>query len=258
MNPRSLKMNHGYQYLDARAEAGAPASANKDMASMQTICHYAVRWGVIDANPFVNLKLNKTEPKVRTVTANRIVRFYLWAVRQKISFSYKTMGCAALFAYLTGFRATEVHPFYMDGITKEGVSVESGKRKKGERRIVKLREWSPRLRTVVNRVQQGRPCPSTALFGTQKGKIYSRTGWASIWQDAMRDWINSEAPRMGLPEDQAREALYFTLGDGCTTAITKKLERRDGDVYDFAAHTNPTTTHRHYDHRQVKKAAATN
>ncbi len=47
---------------------------------------------------------------------------------------------------------------------------------------------------------------------------------------------------MGLPEDQAREALYFTLGDGRTTAITKKLERRDGDVYDFATHPNPTTT----------------
>ncbi len=74
----------------------------------------------------------------------------------------------------------------------------------------------------------------------------------------MQAWIKTEAEKVNQPENQIRETLYFTLNDGRPTAITKKLERRDADVYDFAAHANPTTTHKHYDRRQVKKAAATN
>lgn len=256
MAPRSLKMVHGYQYLDARAKAGAPASANKDIAAMQTICHYAIRWGVIEANPFIGLLLNKTETRTRTVTPRQVIRFYLWAVKQDLPF--KTMGCAALFAYLTGFRAAEVRPFDMNWIKKEGVLVESAKRKKGEKAVFKLREWSSRLRTVVARAQQNRRFFGSALFGNKKGLAYTRSGWGAVWQDAMQAWIKVEAEKVSQPENQIKETLYFTLNDGRPTAITKKLKRRDADVYDFAAHANPTTTHKHYDRRQVKKAAATN
>lgn len=86
MSPTSLKMLHGYQYLDARAAASAPASANKDIAAMQTICNYAVRCGVIDVNPFVGLMLNETDVVRRDVTASQVTRFYLGAVRQDLSF----------------------------------------------------------------------------------------------------------------------------------------------------------------------------
>jgi hypothetical protein len=34
---------------------------------MQTICNYAVRWGVLKSNPFVGMMQNKTEKDVRTV-----------------------------------------------------------------------------------------------------------------------------------------------------------------------------------------------
>ncbi|MEJ0004401.1 MAG: hypothetical protein WDN30_14255 [Pararobbsia sp.] len=51
--------------------------------------------------------------------------------------------------------------------------------------------------------------------------------------------------------------LYFALNDGRPTAITAKMDRRDVDVYDFAAHANPATTHKHYDRRRVRRAAAT-
>jgi hypothetical protein len=50
---------------------------------------------------------------------------------------------------------------------------------------------------------------------------------------------------------------YFSLQDIRPTAITAKLENRDDDAYDFAAHTNPGTMHRHYDRRKTKAARAT-
>ncbi len=239
MRPADLKMFHGYQHMDRRAKEGAPVGANKEMASMQTICHYCVRWGILSSNPFVGLMQNKTEKSVRIVTRHQVVGFYLWALKQPLHF--RTMGCAAIFAYLTGFRAAEVRPFHLSGIVSEGVQVTSAKRKKGERAIVKIREWSMKLRAVVARAQQGRKVASLYLFANRSGQPYSKSGWGSVWQDAMAAWGGE----------------YFTLNDGRPTAITKKIERRDVDVYDFAAHSNPSTTHKYYDRRRVKRAAAT-
>ncbi|MGE8454192.1 MAG: hypothetical protein ACN6OP_27015, partial [Pseudomonadales bacterium] len=50
---------------------------------------------------------------------------------------------------------------------------------------------------------------------------------------------------------------YFSALDIRPAAITAKLERRSADAYDFAAHANPSTTHKHYDRRKVKRASAT-
>jgi len=51
--------------------------------------------------------------------------------------------------------------------------------------------------------------------------------------------------------------VHFAAMDIRPAAITTKLERRSADAYDFAAHANPSTTHRHYDRRKVKRTAAT-
>ena len=50
---------------------------------------------------------------------------------------------------------------------------------------------------------------------------------------------------------------YFSMLDIRLAAITAKLDKRDDDAYDFAAHANPATTHRHYDRRKLKVAKAT-
>ncbi|MFY3137884.1 hypothetical protein ACOTFF_16410 [Achromobacter xylosoxidans] len=41
--------------------------------------------------------------------------------------------------------------------------------------------------------------------------------------------------------------MSFNLQDIRPAAITSKLAKRDAGAYDFAAHANPATTHRHYD-----------
>ena len=107
MDPKSLPMLHGYQYLDARAKADAPAKANKELSLMSTICKYAVRWGVIEAMPFADIMQNDTGKDVRMISRSQVVRFYLWSLRQTATF--RNLGCAAMFTCLTGFRA-EVMP----------------------------------------------------------------------------------------------------------------------------------------------------
>lgn len=278
MAPQALRKIHGYQYLDARAKSGAPILANKELALMSTICRQAERWGVIAANPFIDMMLNKADRNVRVVPRSLIVRFYLWSLRQDQA--YRTMGCAAMFCFLTGFRAAEVRPFHRSGLSDDGVRVLSAKRKRGEDVVRKVRTWSPRLRCVVARAGQGKKTASLFLFSNQRGQIYSKSGWSSVWQDAMSVWIGSQdtTAAKAFEEKKRREAakrrgeeaadhdganaiashpMYFTLSDVRPAAITQKLADRSADAYDFAAHANPSTTHRHYDRRSEKRAAAT-
>ncbi|AUT68569.1 MULTISPECIES: hypothetical protein [Paraburkholderia] len=281
MAPKALETVHGYQYLDDRAKAGAPIGANKDLALMQTICNYAIRWGVIKANPFVGMMLNKAEKDVRTVERSQVVRFYLWALKQEQA--YRTMGLAAMFCYLTGFRAAEIRPYHMSGITGAGVKVVNAKRKKGESETLKLRHWSTRLRVVVERAKRDRKVASLFLFPNRRGQPYSKSGWGSVWQDAMYTYIGSfdpaiakefEAKKMreaaqrianrvnspihgGMDLQLTNHPAYFSMLDIRPVAITTKLENSDPDAYDFAGHASPSTTARHYDRRKVKVAKAT-
>lgn len=281
MQPSSLKTLYGYKYLDMRARDGAPAKANKELSLMSTICHYAVRWGLIEANPFTDMMQNKTEKTVRTTSRSQIVRFYLWSLRQPAG--VRIFGCAAMFTYLTGFRAAEVRPFHATGLTQDGVRVISAKRKMGEEEVSKMREWSPRLRAVVKRAEQTHAVKRLYLFANTKGTPYTRSGWGSLWTDAMYSWIASFDSQVAtqLAAKQEWEAryraaykegkkleefagykitehsAYFALQDVRPAAITTKLRNRDADAYDFAAHANPATTHKHYDRRTEKKARAT-
>lgn len=257
MGPRTLRKQHGYQYLQARAEAGAPARANKELSQLATICHYGVRWDLMEDNPFTGMMLNKTETKVRVVSRRQVLRFYLWSLKQRQN--YRTLGCAAMFTYLTGFRAAEVRPFTKDGLQRDGVIVVSAKRKKGEAASVKRRYWSRRLRCVVERaLQREDKIASKYLFAaTRRGACYSRSGWGSSWQDAMNAWIRAQDQSVNETDLVTDHPLYFSLLDIRPAAVSRKLEMQAKDAYDFAGHANPSTTHKHYDRRLVKSAAAT-
>jgi hypothetical protein len=295
MAPRTLTTHHGYQYLKARAAAGAPAKANKELALMSTVSHCAVREGLMDNNPFTGMMLNRYDKDVRTITRRQVLRFYLWSLRQDAK--ARNMGCAAMFTYLTGFRAAEVRPFAVAGLSKDGVRVVSAKRKMGEDEITKVREWSTRLHTVVARARQTHQTPRLYRFAgkpphprvlnvvaTARGAPYSRSGCGSVWHDVMFEWIathdreaaaalhvkkkweaaykaaydKGEAAERPLQEfNLVDHPLYFALQDVRPAAITSKLRARHEDAYDFAAHANPSTTHRHYDRRTEKRARAT-
>ncbi len=154
----------------------------------------------------------------------------------------------------------------------------------GEVVVVKLREWSKRLRVIVARAKQTHKVERLYLFANLRGKPYTRSGWGSVWNDAMFDWVASfdQDAAAALAKrkewDAAYKAAYdrsasvekfesdfklvdhpayFALEDIRPAAITTKFKNRSADAYDFAAHANPATTHRHYDRRKEKKAGAT-
>mgnify|MGYP001758797060 FL=1 len=249
MNPKSLKTIHGYQYLEARAKQGAPQAANKEMSLFRVICTQAVKWGLIDVNPFLNMEANVSDVVTRAVTRSQVTRFYLYCMKQDFQ-PARTIGAAAMFSFLTGFRATEVRNFLKSGITNDGVIVINAKRKRGERELKKLRHWTLKLRCVVARALE-HETSNPYLFAPTKGmSAYTRSGWGTVWQRVWAKYLGVEiAELLAHPK-------YFTLQDVRPASITEKLEMRDADAYDFAAHSNPATTKRHYDRRSINRADA--
>lgn len=255
MAPSQLTTQHGYQYLEDRAASGAPIKANKELSQLSVICHYGVRWGLLAANPFTNMMKNRSNTESKAVPRRLILRFYLWSLKQRQN--YRTMGCAGMFTYLTGFRSSEARPFLKSGLHADAVRVVATKRKQGEVITEKERLWSKRLRCVVQRSLDREDSDSPYLFApTKRTDNYTRWGWASSWKDAMLAWIKQSDPTVNA-KTLTSHKLYFNLQDIRPAAITSKLAKRDADAYDFAAHANPATTHRHYDRRRIKRATAT-
>lgn len=188
MAPADLTAQHGYQYLEDRADAGAPMKANKELSQLSVICHFGVRWGLLPANPFINMMKNRSTSATKALDRSQVLRFYLWAVKQREN--YRIMGCAAMFTYLTGFRSSETRPFLKSGVTEEGVSVLSTKRKKGQVEVLKVREWSKRLRVVVARSLDRKNTSSPYLFAPPSGQRPTRA-MGGPQAGRMRSWPGS-------------------------------------------------------------------
>ena len=199
------------------------------------------------------MRKNDVNPKTRTIGRSQILQFYLWSLKQ--CQNYRTMGCAAIFTYLTDFRSLKSRPFLKTGLTDAGVV--AAKRKRGEVEVLKVRTWSKRLRCVAAKALQREDESIAYLFSpARKTAVYTRHGWASSWKDAMLAWIKTRDTSV-TERSLTMHFLYFNLQDIRPTAITQKLPNRDKDAYDFAAHVNPATTHQHYDQRVTKTAEAT-
>ena len=223
-----------------------------------------MRDDLIDRNPFTDMSYSSAADLEgdgtlkRAVTRRQVLRFYLWSLRPRQN--YRTLGCAAMFTYLTGFRAVEVRPFLKTGIRADGVVVLSAKRKKGQKVVEKARDWATRLRCVVARAlarEDAAQSPFLFAPSRRRSTCYSRSGWGSSWQDAMNAWIRTQDGAVQEGDPVTGHQLYFALQDIRPAAISRKLEQRAADAYDFAAHANPNTTHRHYDRRTVRRANAT-
>ena len=80
---------------------------------------------------------------------------------------------AAMFIYLAGFRVAAARPFQISEKLKDGTRVVNAKHKKGHQVIVKLREWSTRLRVDVARAKQTHKVSGENLFANLSGLPYS-------------------------------------------------------------------------------------
>ena len=145
MRPEDVTPVHVYQYLEERGEK-APIAANRERALLSHIFTYAIRWGVVTANPCRGVKRNPEPRRNRYVTDEEYQA--VWATGSSL-----VRGMMDL-SYLTGLRKGDLLRLRLQDLRDEGILVEIGKSRRQDRPGKQmLFEWSPELRQVTDRAR---------------------------------------------------------------------------------------------------------
>lgn len=248
MRPDALKPKHIYGYLSKRAELGAPAKANKEIALLSAILEYGRRIGELEDNPCRGIQYNKTKPRQKYVTPAELD--FALAVGRERGGSYLILALCVYTAYLTVSRPNEMRTLTRQSIKETGIEVVVGKRKGGQAQRTKIIEWSPALKSTVMEAIALQRTTSIYLFGNTDGQVYSRSGWTTIWTRLMKH-CETKA------KEQNIEFNRFTLADMRPSAVTDRMEEGDTKITDATGHVDGRMVAKVYDRRKTRSVRAT-
>ena len=199
MDPRSLRPQHGYAFLDARAAqlrekrqkqgkaAGISTSPLKEFKLASSVLTKCVEWGVIDRNPFWQVRKGEYTPPSRTRCPTDVEFAAVYALANE------RLQIAMDLALLTGLRRTGILSLTMDCITDAGLLVE----RPGKKTKPLLFEITPELEAVLERARKLEPRVRRALLcaarGEFAGKPYTADGFSAMWQRLMAKAIEEKA-----------------------------------------------------------------
>lgn len=260
MLPAPVSQTLIYEYVDLRTEAGAPASAVKEVALLSAVFKFIIRKGGADQNPCRGLQLEKTAPKTRKVTWDEVE--FLTQVGRELGGSYHLQALAARAAWLAFKRPGEVLKVPRSGtspegrplgVTEAGLAFLANKRRRRQGEKVITITWTPTLRATIDEALAiGRWQAfggDRKIFGTQSGRAYSRSGWGTIWGRLMG---HCAARAQALQ----RPFQPFALADCRPGGITEKKRKREDDVYDGTGHVDRRMVDSVYDRRDESSATA--
>ncbi|KVK99272.1 hypothetical protein [Burkholderia territorii] len=256
MSPAAIKPKHVYGYLDKRAQMGAPAKANKEVALLSAILEFGRRRGEVETNPCRGIEYNPTRPRQRYVRQDEIdlavevARSRRSVGDQHPSSAYLILALCVKAAYLTVSRPTEMRELHRQSIRPEGVEVPIGKRKAGEQQRVKLVLWSPELKAVIDEALALQRTSSVHVFGNTAGQVYTRSGWNTNWSRLM-GYCEKEAQARGVPFER------FALRDMRPAAVTDRQEEGDDRIIDATGNADERMVRKTYDRRRQRKVRAT-
>ncbi|MGC0151013.1 tyrosine-type recombinase/integrase [Chromobacterium vaccinii] len=259
--PDEIRPVHIAQYLDARADQGAPVAGNRERSLLSHVFTYAMRWGIIDSNPCRGVTRNKERPRDRYVEDDELERFLAFchglrhgmltqrtghAPRatdkkyQEPLLSGQVVAIAMEIAYLTGQRRQDVLQLTLDNIQPDGLLVRQLKGK--DRKPITVRiEWSPRLAAVIGRAQKlYRPKGSRYLFvSSRNAQPYTPDGFKTLIQKIQQAW-------------EAAGNARFHFHDVRAKATTDLIDQ--GEVAkNTTGHTNDAIVSAVYDRRAIRK-----
>lgn len=175
MEPRTLRQPHAVQYRNKRAER-APTAANREMELLSHICSMGIEWGAMDFNPLRQMRKLKRPPRDRYVTNEEYV--HVWELASPM------VQCVMDLAMLTGLRRGDILRLERKHITDEGILIQPGKTARSTGKSI-LFEWSPALRSVVQKSLALEPQVRQHIVCNRKGKAFTKNGFDSVWQRLM-------------------------------------------------------------------------
>ncbi|MEB0012598.1 hypothetical protein QN379_18225 [Glaciimonas sp. Gout2] len=247
--PTSIKPKHIYGYLAARADKGAPAKANKEIALLSAILEYGRTRGELEINPCRGIKYNPTKPSDKYVTSHDLD--YAMAEARVRGGSYLILALCVYTAYLTASRPVEVRALTRSDI-REGVGLEITVGKRRATQVVKrkLIEWSPKLKATIDEAKALQRTSSMLIFGNTAGQQYTRSGWTTIWTRLMV-YCEAKAKLEGVTFER------FALRDMRPKAVTVRKTRGDVNIIDATGHADERMINKVYDRRTVKRSKST-
>ncbi len=248
VKPDVIKPVHIYRYLAARATAGAPAKANKEIALLSAVLEYGRRLGVLETNPCRGIKYNKTTAKTKYV-GQREVDIVMRAARAHGGTDLILALCIRV-AYLTVSRPDETRHLMRHSITDLGVKLPVGKRKGGQALKHKLIEWSPELRAAMDEALSLQRTTSLYVFGNRDGQPYTVSGFNTNLRRLM-------LRASELAKAEGVEFERFTLSDMRPAAVTDRMEGGDDKITNATGHNSERMVKQVYDRRIIKTARAT-
>ncbi|MDP3164399.1 MAG: hypothetical protein Q8N06_02930 [Hydrogenophaga sp.] len=236
----------GYEYLDACLKT-RPEKGNKEVALARLVLEYAIRKGLIEANPLDQITKNKTTKVLRYVEHEEMALAV--EVGRRCGGARHIVALALRTAWLCVRRSVEVRALTRDALKETGILWQDGKPGKRKKPPV-LIEWSPELQATIDEalaIKRFGVAGTMFVFGNMRGQRYTKGGWKAMLDDLMRECEKTAAER--------RIAFQkFSLQDCRPKGVSDKLERGDTDTQDATLHSDGKMIAKFYDRRQERRA----
>jgi len=244
MHPSEITTIHIQQYLTHRANAGAPAKANKEVALMSAIFKSCKERGLFSYTPCENIVYQKIAAKSSYVSQQQmeIVR----EIGEKHGGQWYRMLKSLELAYLTTSRADEIRYLKTNQIKRDGLLIPITKRKSGQAQKSKLVEWTPELEKTIDEILATYEIKPEYLFCNQSGMKYTRSGWGSTWKR-----FKTECKK--IADERQIDWVDFSLTDMRPASVTDRVLNGETQIRDTTGHTSDQMINTVYDRRVVKK-----
>lgn len=222
-----------------------PQKGNKKMALARLILEFAIRNGVISANPLAGLEKLQIERTRRDVTHDELDLAV--EMGRKFGGARLIVALALRTAWLCVRRSVEVRGLTRDAIKESGILWHDGK---GKDKAPVLIEWSPELRQTIDEtlaIKRNSVAGTMFRFGNMRGQLHAKGGWKAMLDDLMRECVKAAAERKLAFQK-------FSLQDCRPKGVSDKLEAGHTDTQDATLYPDGKMIARVYDRRLTKKA----
>ena len=218
--PDQVRPHHVAQIMDAWRET--PNMANRCLSLLRMAFAQAVRSGVIDANPCLDIERHKERKRNRYITDAEYRAIHANA--------NPAMRAIMALAYLTAQRIGDVLKISERDLADNGILFQQ--QKTGERLCV---EWTPALRQAVDDARALRTARALLILGHKDGRPRAYSGVSDLWERACK--------RAGVADATIHDLRAKSLTDA----------RKQGlDAQRLAGHTTEAQTVRYLRNRDAE------
>jgi hypothetical protein len=190
--PTDVTASHVFVYRNKRAERSV-VQANREKSCLSAVFTAATEWGVVRENPC------RSVPKIMEPSRSRYVSDEEFSAVYRCASSM--LQCAMDLATMTGQREGDLLRLSRSQLKDDGIEFCIGKSKRRHPRhgkvietsTILIMEWSPELKSVINRLKLLGPDIRPTLLCNLQGKRYTESGFRSNWHRLLQKALRAKA-----------------------------------------------------------------